>query len=545
MAKLQPFTGQLDPAPAAPVLQPFTGELDPIKGSGGGTLENVGAGLLRGAKDVIDTGAQFLASGFDKIAGTSEGERVRALNTEGKNQFDTAYGASTAAEVGRVGGQIAATLPVGGALGAGVKALGARGLGDAIATGGLNAGGAGLATRAAGGTIAGGATAGLVDPESAGAGAAIGAALPLSVRALGGVGRAIGGSLRGPEPAAGVREAAEAGAQAGYVVPPTQVSPSLVNRAIEGIAGKISTAQNASARNQEVTNRLAREAIGAADLTPEGLAAVRKNANAAYDALGQSAPFQADDVFRTALQKASGATDDMVRDFPELRNSEVQQLVEGLSQRPQFGAQPTIEAIKQLRFSGSANRAAMDPSKKALGSAQMKTAAALEDLIDRNLERAGAQDLLTSYREARQTLAKTYDIEKALNPASGNVDASKLAQSLKKGRPLSGQLRQAAEFGSSFPKAVQTPERMGSLPQVSPLDFTAAAGIGAATGGAPIALAGLVGRPFARAVALSGPIQRGLSQPVQPTGLARLAVNPRAAELAARGAPAALTNRDR
>lgn len=196
MATLQPFTGQLDPVPAAPALQPFTGELDPVKGQGGGTIENIGAGLLRGAKDVVDTGAQFLASGFDKIAGTSEGARVEAMNTAGKSEFDQQYGGSTAASIGRVGGQIAATLPVGGVLGAGVKATGATNLGSAIASGGLRAGQAGLATRALGGAVAGGAQAGLVSPDDASTGAAIGAAVPLAARALGQVGQAIGGAVR-------------------------------------------------------------------------------------------------------------------------------------------------------------------------------------------------------------------------------------------------------------------------------------------------------------------------------------------------------------
>ena len=107
---LQPFTGQLDPEPAAPALKPFTGELDAVKGEGGGVLQNIGAGIARGAKDVIDTGAQLLASGFDKIAGTKEGDRVQAMNKAGTAEFDKDYGGSTAASVGRVGGQVLANV---------------------------------------------------------------------------------------------------------------------------------------------------------------------------------------------------------------------------------------------------------------------------------------------------------------------------------------------------------------------------------------------------------------------------------------------------
>lgn len=180
-----------------------------------GTAQSFGAGVLRGAKDVVDTGAQLLASGFDKIAGTSEGKRVGDMNTAGKAEFDAQYGKdNTAASLGRVGGQIAATLPVGGALGAGVKAAGVAGalpkaaipLGEAIASGGMRganlaadaslaARAANMATRMAGGAIAGGASAALVDPESAALGAGIGAALPPSLAAAGKIGRVAGAAV--------------------------------------------------------------------------------------------------------------------------------------------------------------------------------------------------------------------------------------------------------------------------------------------------------------------------------------------------------------
>ncbi|MFM9922765.1 hypothetical protein VLK31_07225 [Variovorax sp. H27-G14] len=186
-----------------PSATPDAAPTQEAKGQGGGVAENLGMGLLRGAKDVVDTGAQFLASGFDKIAGTKEGERVKGLNDAGKAEFDKGYGDSTAASIGRVGGQVAATLPVGGAMGAVVKGFGAgaalprvAALGDAITTGGMSASGGGLAIRTLGGAISGGAQAGLVNPDDAGTGAAIGAAVPLAARALGQVGKAIGGVVR-------------------------------------------------------------------------------------------------------------------------------------------------------------------------------------------------------------------------------------------------------------------------------------------------------------------------------------------------------------
>ncbi len=170
-------------------------------------LENIGMGAARGVKDVIDTGAQLLSSGFDKLAGTGEGDRVRAMNEAGKAKFKEGYGDSDAASVARVGGNIAATWPVGGVLGAGAKAAGATRLGNALASGGFSTGAklaeAPLLTKAADlgiRTLGGGATAyasgGLIDPDSAGLSGAIGASIPVVGKLAGAGGNLVASLVR-------------------------------------------------------------------------------------------------------------------------------------------------------------------------------------------------------------------------------------------------------------------------------------------------------------------------------------------------------------
>lgn len=551
MAALQPFTGDLDPAPAGPALQPFAGQLDPVAPSVNPVAGFV-AGLGRGAKDVIDTGAQLLSSGFDKIAGTKEGERVAAINKAGADQFKQDYGSSTAAEVGRVGGQIAATLPVGGALGAGVRALGAAGgvapsvlvpLGEAIGSGGLAAQGAGLGVRAAGGAISGGVTAGLANPDEAGTGAALGAALPLGVRALGSVGRAVGNTIRGPEVPLGVRQAAQAAQDVGYVIPPTQVAPTLGNRVIEGLAGKITTAQNASARNQEVTTSLAKKALGVADneqLTPELLQNIRQRAGAAYDAVGGTGTITPSTAYTKALDDITAPYRRAAAGFPDAAPNPVIAQIDSL-RSGQFDARSAIDKIRELR--GMAD-AAYRRGEGDMGRAFKGGASALENAIEQHLATNGFPlAMLDEFRNARQLIAKTYTVERALNPTTGSVSAKDLAAQLKRGKPLSAELRQAGEFATAFPTAAQVTEKVGSRPQSSPLDWALAGGLGAATGGSPLSLIGLGARPLARAAALSGPVQRALAAAPSAALQPALGVT-RAAGLIGRGAPAALTNRD-
>jgi hypothetical protein len=81
-----------------------------------------------------------------------------------------------------------------------------------------------------------------------------------------------------------------------------------------------------------------------------------------------------------------------------------------------------------------------------------------------------------------------------------------LAQQLKKGKPLSGGLKTAAQAGEAFPKATQA---LKEAPKsLSPLDMAVAATGVAATGGNLLAAGGLVARPAIRNMLLSGPMQR-------------------------------------
>lgn len=502
------------------------------------------SGLMRGAGSIGTT----LMYPFDKVMDIVKGNRFEQ-NAERREALDPGIASLTGADpkspyyqTGKIAGEIAGTAGAGGVLGNTVArvAPGATGLANALRTGGMVAGktpgAANLATRIVGGGITGGTMAGMVDPEQAKTGALIGAAMPPAMIGVGKVGHAIGRKVSGPPVPDQLRKSVESAHKAGYVIPPSQAKPTLANRALEGLSGKITTAQNASARNQQVTNALAKKAIGADSLDDVGLQQVRDKANAAYDQLGRAGLFKADSKFAAALDKAGASSAKFRSDFPELANNSVDDLISGMKGRSEFDAQSAIEAIKRLRADARANRLAIDnAAKQELGRTQSKVAEALEDLVDRNLQQSGNKTLLANYRNARQTLAKVYDVEKALNKTSGNVDATKLAKLLQKNRPLTGELKTIADFGNQFPKAAQTVERMGSLPQTSPLDWAAMGTLSALTQN-PAMMAGMLLRPAARSAALSSTVQGGLSKaPSVP--MQGLLSNPELQQLLYRSAP--------
>lgn len=537
------------PADAAPAKPETTIGQDIATGA-----KNAAVGFGRGIKDVIDTGAQLLASGFDKVAGTSEGDRVRQMNQAGQDEFKRDYGDSTAASVGRVGGNIAATLPVGGILGNTVKGVAGvvggaapaagnalSSLGNALATSGMRAGstpGVGnMLMRMAGGAGTGAVSAGLVNPDDVGTGAVVGALLPPALAGAGKVGAKIGQVIAGPGVSNETRAAVSAARDAGYVIPPSQANPTLLNNAVEGFAGKASTAQKASVRNQTVTNDLVKRDLGlAADqpITVDALKAIRQEAGQAYDAVANSGTITPTQAYGEALDKIVAPLKKAAEGFPNDAPSPIIAKIESL-RSPQFDADSALAKIKELRGMADSAYAKGD---KDMGKALKSGAAALEDAIDTHLQSIGAPaDLIDNFRNARQLIAKTYSVENALNAESGNVSAAKLAAQLKKGRPLSGETRDAAEFASRFPKAAQNVETIGSTPGVSPLDVWGSVTASQATGN-PLLAAGVAARPILRSVALSGPIQNRLAQVQSGPGIVnRLATSPELQQLLYRAAP--------
>lgn len=310
-----------------------------------------------------------------------------------------------------------------------------------------------------------------------------------------------------------VRNSAVSDAQnLGYTIPPTQANPSGTNQVLEGISGKIKTGQVASLKNQEVTNNLVRKSLGLPDdapLTKATMAEVRDNAGKAYEAISQIPSIKTDAAYQNAVQGLKGAYSSVEKEAPEIASKytkEFDNLIAGMN-KPEFSGEGANEIIKLLRYEANNVSPTANAAEKAIGKAQLKAANALEDLIDRNVASTGNAAAVQDLRNARQLIAKSYDVEKALTER-GNVDARTIAKLMKKGR-LSGELESVGKFGAAFPKAAQ--EIDSSIPATSPLDWATGITTAAATGNvSPLALVGA--RPGLRALILSKPYQNLMTQ---------------------------------
>lgn len=308
---------------------------------------------------------------------------------------------------------------------------------------------------------------------------------------------------------------------AGYVLSPSETNPGTMNQALEGIAGKLSTRQLASQRNQDVTNSLVRRDLGVDEgsaLSPELLAQLRKRAyDEGYTPVTQAGEIRPGSAYRNALDDIAANYTGAASSFPRAVKDEVSAMVDSLRVR-KFDAGDAVKMAQILRDDASKSYASGD---KGLGKAQRSAANAIEDQLERGLQGQGKQGsvALDNFRDARKQIAKTHTIENALFEGTGNVQASKLAAALRKGAPLSGDIATAARAAESFPKNMQSPEVMGAVPGISPLDVLGGAGIGAAgaaaTGSASGALLGALPavRPLTRAAILSGPYQKMMGAP--------------------------------
>lgn len=282
--------------------------------------------------------------------------------------------------------------------------------------------------------------------------------------------------------------------EAGYTIPRSEYNPSTTSSALESIGGKEAIGQESAKRNQYQTDKLARKYLGLPEDTAFSEALI-------------------DDLLKTkaAPYKEAAA-------LPSVRTEST---AGGLMKAGQTRSGDVIvKEIKEnrdlARQSWKAFNSGTAKPTEALADAQKydaqvtKLESELEDLAQRN----NKPDLLTELRKSRQELAKVHTIEKAMNPATGEINAANLKQQYNKNVPLTGEAKIIADFANAFPRE----SRLGSSvpsPDVSKLNAAATALAGAGAGsvyglpGGLMSAGATYAAPFAaRNLALSKMLQK-------------------------------------
>lgn len=315
---------------------------------------------------------------------------------------------------------------------------------------------------------------------------------------------------------------------AGYVLHPAMVPETAGwgSEFLAGWGGKHKTWQAASVRNQEVTDALAAKGLGLPEdtvLSQGKLREIRTEAGLKKKAIEGALPeFNADPQYFDDLKRIFTKDERLQKDYPTImkENPEMEAIVADL-RKPSHKSDAALRLVTKLRADAKANlrAGAMDPTKASLGMAQRQAAEALDALMERRLDAAASigivpPNLVAEYKQARQLIAKTHDVEDAYNPATGNVSAARLFALLKRGQPLTGELRTIAETFGRYGKVMQSPVTFGGAESTSVLDVWAAGA--AAMSGHPAGAAAALSRNPIRSTLLSRRMQDRMVPPATP-----------------------------
>lgn len=269
------------------------------------------------------------------------------------------------------------------------------------------------------------------------------------------------------------------GRKLGLNVPPSMTGAGHVEKGIESIGGKADIGREMSSRNREAVQIAARKAAGVSENLPlnaENLAAARVPMYGPYNEIASVSPRA-----KEALRRMRQAREDAKGYWNE------------------YNRNGTMTAKKEAQR--------LDDR-----------AMAYEKLINFEATKAGRPDLLPALRQARVALAKNADVERALIPGSGDIDAKVLGRTLKKRGEggMTGELQTIGKFAQTFPDFMQAKSVATDVSQLRPYLALGALGGGGALSehytGTPYGMA-LGALPFlspaARALALSKAMQSG------------------------------------
>lgn len=296
-----------------------------------------------------------------------------------------------------------------------------------------------------------------------------------------------------------------AGREEGYVVSPSTVKPSFMNNRLESIAGKAALKQEATIRNQGITNKIAARELD----MPEGTA-ITEGKLKAYRAEVAEPYREAAKLPTLPPDRVSGMKGSFASPYP-------------LFGPKKLTAEQTVRDLKQARYDANnkwkeANRTGQVSSLEEAKALSAKVES-LEAHLEATAAAAGKTELVAQLRDARQKIAKSYDIERSLNLGNADISAPTLGRALDNGAKLSGGLETIGKFQQGPGRQFMGEGSSVPTPGVSALEPYAMAGAGAAGSALSGGVGGIIAGGFplirgpVRSLLLSKPYQRFMASP--------------------------------
>lgn len=440
-----------------------------------GLAKRIGIGALRGAKDVVDTGAHGVGNVVSAIADKTlpeslagpirkSVEGMKAEDKAAQEQYSKEYPQAegmipNAGDVGRIGGQVAATIPVMPArliqgVNAAVGALPTiSATGTKIAAPIINRLTGAAASGAIGGATLGATTASTNDeslPENVGKGALSGLIAGPLLTGSANAAKTVGGKVLGKisHTTADLAKRAE---ELGIDLKATQVSGSPLLKKLDQVSGMLpfSGAQGITDKQVGQFTRAISRTFGedSSEITPKMIADARKRIGGDMENIYKGSTVKVDkhlaDDLRNVVDNAKGtvAENELKPIVTQIKN-----IVSKIDQNGEISG----EAYHGLTKYDAMLSKAQKSSNPNIASHANQIRSALEDILDRNLpsDQKAALSKARGQYKAAMTVKDLVD-----QSAEGYVSPLKLMQKVNKspgGKLRSGELGEIADIGRKF-----------------------------------------------------------------------------------------------
>jgi len=232
---------------------------------------------------------------------------------------------------------------------------------------------------------------------------------------------------------------------AGYAIPPSQAGGTRWQKFQESIGGKPKTEQEAQFKNQTITNNLVKKYLGLSESDNLGTDAIQ------------------------AVKELHNPTYEKVSNLPEIKTTTSEQVFDsfGIPKGTQSTTKVILPSGKQLlddlKQSRADSKGYWDFWKRTGDPATLKQAVKLDNeasLLENKLEQLAKihkqPELINELKNARRELAKAHTVNKAMNPATGDISANIFSSMLGK-VPLTGEAKTIANYAKAFPKIARVP----------------------------------------------------------------------------------------
>lgn len=312
----------------------------------------------------------------------------------------------------------------------------------------------------------------------------------------------------------------------GFVMTPEEMGAGPVARTAAGIAGEPRLAKAASKQNAALGTEKAKVELGIpkdATLDLDTLSNIRRAEANAYKAARGIGEVAIDAKYLADIDSLGAKYRSAAKDFPGLAKADIEQVISalkkedpaiaaaqaqgiklpaGTQQAAKFEANSAIDLMGQLRESADK---AFRSGDNGLAKVYRGGAEALEAQIERHLAASGQTGVLDAFRAARERIAKTYAVEKAL--VGDMVNPQALGRQVEKRKPLTGGLKETGEFARNFDRSSQKPTHMPVGATIHDLALGILSGLRSQGGSLALDAITAGARPAARSALLSRPAQ--------------------------------------